>query len=305
MGMGGGGSHTGWKVGQRFIRIEATSGPGIFCGPNAGSPPVVSCFRKFSGDFYNFAAENYLTIPSTTVQAYSAGDIKFPGVARGYYEASYVQRNSTQNAAPMPLNPADYNNINVSRNSIYNPFGAPTSTSTVGVDLNYLGRRLVEFGHRTYAEELGTFRVVTGLDGTLPGALGPLGGWFWDASMNYGRTSGTFTTGGSFRNSRVASAVGPSMLDAGGNPVCVSTPGDIKTVIPGCSPLNLLGGPGTIELSAADYLGFTGTSRAFDALFSVGLSLGGELFTLAAEQPVSVALRSEFRPQSGARIADP
>jgi outer membrane receptor protein involved in Fe transport len=306
--MTGGAAGTGWKIGQRYIRDP--NGP--FCTDVLGSgwTGPRQCFRKFisSGtpnDFYNFAAENYLTIPSTTVQAYSAGDIKFPGVVRGYYEASYVQRSSTQNAAPMPLNPNDYNNINVSRNSIYNPFGAPTTTSTVGVDLNYLGRRLVEFGHRTYAEELGTFRVVTGLDGTLPNALGPLGGWFWDASMNYGRTSGTFTTGGSFRNSRVASAVGPSMLDAKGNPVCVSTPGDIKTVIPGCSPLNLLGGPGSIDVSAADYLGFTGTSRAFDALFSVGVNLGGELFALAAEQPVSVAFGYEFRRQSGAQIADP
>jgi outer membrane receptor protein involved in Fe transport len=295
------GPGTGWKPSTRFIRDPT----GPYCGANALG--VVNCFRRFNtpaaannftgNDFYNYAAQNYLTIPSTTVQAFSAGDIKFPGV-RGYYEASYVQRNSTQNAAPMPLNPADYNNIVVSKDSQYNPFGT---------DLNYLGRRLVEFGHRTYSEELGTFRVVTGIDGTLPGALGPLGGWFWDASMNYGRTSGTFTTGGSFRNSRVASAVGPSMTDpATGQRVCVTKPGDITTVLSdGCAPLNLLGGPGSIDQSAADYLGFTGTSRAFDALFAVNLNLSGELIRLAAEQPVSLAVGYEFRRQSGSQIADP
>src|SRR5204862_3156009 len=138
------------------------------------------CFRKFNtaapdyngtgNDFYNFAAQNYLTIPSTTIQGFSAGEVKFP-VARGYYELSYVQRNSTQNAAPMPLNPGDYNNIVFSKDSVYNPFG---------VDIGFLGRRLVEFGHRTYSEELGTFRVVTGLDGTLPEIFGPLQGFYWD-----------------------------------------------------------------------------------------------------------------------------
>ena len=294
------GPGTGWKVGRRFIRDPTAPTCGL---NNAG---VKECFRVFNSkapangntgnDFYNYAAVNYLTIPSTTVQAFSSGDAKF-SVARGYYEVSYTQRNSTQNAAPMPLNPADYNNINVSKDSLYNPFG---------VDLNYLGRRLVEFGNRTYSEDLGTFRVVTGLDGTLSDSFGPFRGWFWDASMNYGKTSGTFTTGGSFRNSRVATAVGPSMI-VNGKPVCVTKPGDATTIIPGCTPLNLLGGPnnGSIDPSQIDYLGFTGTSRAFDALYAVALNAGGDLFTLAADRPVSMAVGYEFRRQSGAQIADP
>ena len=285
---------TGWKPSTRFIRDPT----GPYCGPNGLGQ--VQCFRRFGSkaaangftgnDFYNYAAENYLTIPSTTVQAFSSGDAKFSAV-RGYYEVSYTQRNSTQNAAPNPLNPADYNNIVVSKDNAYNPFGT---------DLNYLGRRLVEFGHRTYAEELGTFRVVTGLDGTLPGAFGPLAGWYWDAAMNYGKTAGTFTTGGSFRNSRVASAVGPTYSDATGLHC-----GTAANPVPGCVPLNLLGGPGSIDASQADYLGFTGTSRAFDALYTFTLNADGDLFTLGADRPVSMAVGDEFRRQSGAQIADP
>src|SRR5207248_1301619 len=123
--------------------------------------------------------------------------------------------------------------------------------------------------------------------------------------MNYGRTSGTFTTGGSFRNSLVGSALGPSMRDASGNPVCVSTPGNLATVVPGCTPLNLLGGPGSIDTTQADYLRFAGTSRAFDALFSVGVNAGGDLFTIAADRPASLAVGYEFRRQSGSQVADP
>ena len=288
----------GWKIGRRYIRDPNAA----ICGNNNAGDKV--CFRRFNSkapandntgnDFYNFAAQNYLTIPSTTVQAFSAGDAKF-AVARGYYEVSYVQRNSTQNAAPLPLNPADYNNNFVSKDSLYNPFG---------VDINYLRRRLVEFGRRTYSEELGTFRVVTGLDGTLSDSFGPFRGWFWDAAMNYGKTSGTFTTGGSFRNSRVQSAVGPSMI-INGLPACVTKAGDPSTVIPGCTPLNLLGGPGSIDPAQIDYVGYTGTSRSFDALYSVTANLSGDLFTLAADRPVSMAVGYEFRRQSGAQIADP
>ena len=278
----------GWTAKKRWIRDPA----GPYCGPNGLGQ--TECFRVFTGnDFYNFAAENYLTIPSTTIQGFSSGEAKFP-VARGYYELSYTQRNSTQNAAPMPLNPADYNNIVVSKDSLYNPFGT---------NLDFLGRRLVEFGDRTYTEDLATFRVVTGLDGTLPAVTGPLQGWFWNATLNYGRTSGTFTTGGSFRNSRVASAVGPSTKDANGNPVCVETPGG--PVVPGCTPLNLLGGPGSIASSQQDYLGFTGTSRAYDQLTTVGADLSGDLFQLAADRPMSLALGYEYRHQLGSQIADP
>ena len=253
-------------------------------------------WRLMTGaDAYNFAAENYLTIPSQRIQAYSAGDTRF-GSVRPYYELTYVQRNMQQNAAPMPLNPGDYS-LKYSKDSIYNPFG---------VDLSFAGRRLVEFGHREYREELGTFRVVTGVDGTLPEDLGPLRGWYWDVSLNYGRTTGTFTTAGALRNSRVADAVGPSMR-INGVPRCVRTPGDASTVIAGCVPVNLLGGPNNGSLTADQIAGlsFEGTSRAYDALFDVAANATGELFKLMSDRPVSLAVGYEFRRQSGAQIADP
>jgi iron complex outermembrane receptor protein len=263
-------------------------------------------------DTYNFAAANFLTIPSERIQIYSAGDTRFGsnGPVRGYYEASYVQRNTSQNAAPMPLNPGDYTlpgsstPIEVSANSLYNPFGVP---------LPFAGRRLVEFGNREYKEDLTTFRIVTGVDGSLPDSLGPLRGWYWDVSINYGRTSGTFTTDGAIRNSKIADAVGPSFrLPSGqavcGNPGLDKTPGTADDVIiPSCVPLNLFGGPnnGTIDPSQINNLGFEGTSRAYDQLVAVNANTTGELFPLMGERPVALAVGYEFRRQSGAQIADP
>ena len=288
-----------WKVGNRYIR-DPTAGT---CGLNPAGQ--TQCFRAFGSsaaannntgnDLYNFASANYLTIPSTTIQGYSQGDVKYFGM-RGYYELSFTQRSTTQNAAPMPLSPADFNNNFVSKDSIYNPFGTNLT--------DLVGRRLLEFGDRTYAEDLGTFRVVTGIEGTLPQVFGPMQGWYWDVSMNYGKTSGTFTTGGSFRNSRVQQAVGPSAIQNGA-PVCLATAGDPKSVIPGCTPLNLLGGPGSIDQSQEAFLGFVGTSRSFDALYTIDASLSGELFKLYSDQAAALAVGYQFRRQAGAQIADP
>jgi outer membrane receptor protein involved in Fe transport len=260
-------------------------------------PSTANGFRPITdADTYNYASQNYLTTPSTRVQAYATGDTRLGGGAEGFYELSYVQRHSRQNAAPMPLYPGDYG-ISVSKDSLYNP---------LGTDLPFAGRRLVEFGRREYSQDLTTFRVVSGVRGALPDGAGALAGWAWDASLNYGRTAGSYETAGAIRNSRVADAVGPSMIDPTTNqPICVRTPGDASTAISGCVPLNLFGGPGTISPDQINGLGYTGTSRALDEMVAVALNLNGELGKLWAERPVGVAVGYEYRSERGANIADP
>jgi len=65
-----------------------------------------------------------------------------------------------------------------------------------------------------------------------------------------------------------------------------------------------LGGPGSIASSQQDYLGFTGTSRAYDQLTTVGADLGGDLFQLRRTADVAGA-GYEYRHQLGSQIADP
>ena len=49
-----------------------------------------------TGDGYNFAKENYLVTPQQRIQLFGTGDLKLGSVARGYFEASYVNRQSGQ-----------------------------------------------------------------------------------------------------------------------------------------------------------------------------------------------------------------
>ncbi len=265
-----------------------------------GDPTNPSNYHQYAGlaESYNFQPSNYVVTPYQRISLFSTGDVGIAGPVRGYFEASYVNRQSNQQFAPEPLftvlvTPP----VTLSRFSLYNP---------LGIDITDARRRLVEFGNRQQIQDLDTFRVVTGARGTLPELPGALRGGFWDLSLNYGRTQGVQSFAGGLRTSRIAAAVGPSMIDpATGRPICVSTPGDASTVIPGCVPLDLLHVAGPITADQIAGLGYTGTTRTQVQMTSVQLNTGGELFRLLSERPVGLAAGYEFRREYGANIPDP
>jgi outer membrane receptor protein involved in Fe transport len=247
-----------------------------------------------ASDAYNFEPDNYLYTPARRISLYSTGDANLGSLARAFFEASYVNRQSDQKLAPEPLFIIN-NGVTLSANSMYNPYG---------VDLFDVRRRLVEFGKRDFNQDWDTFRVVGGLDGTLPDSLGPLKGWFWDASLNYGRSTGVDSTNGTLRTTRIADALGPSML-VGGVPTCVRTPGDATTAISGCVPLNLFGGPGSITPEQVAGLGFYGADQYKNQITAVQANTSGELFRLLSERPAALAVGYEYRRVSGENRPNP
>jgi iron complex outermembrane recepter protein len=91
------------------------------------------------GDFYNYQPQNYLVTPQLRVNLFSTGSYQLAGSVRGYYEALYTHRESSQILAPEPLL-TDQEGLLVSKDSVYNPWG---------VDFTTVRRRLGEFGNRT------------------------------------------------------------------------------------------------------------------------------------------------------------
>ncbi len=144
------------------------------------------------GDAYNFQPDNYLVTPAQRISLYSIGDAKLGSAARVYYEASFVNRQSTQWLAAEPLS-TDGSNITVTKDNVWNPFG---------VDLPAVRRRLTEFGNRIRNQDITTWRAVGGVNGSLPDEAGPLRGWYWDLSLNYGRSEGTQVSTGNLRSPR-------------------------------------------------------------------------------------------------------
>jgi outer membrane receptor protein involved in Fe transport len=243
------------------------------------------------GDGWNYQPYNYLLTPQTRFNLFSSGDRELGGHVRAFFDAYYSKRTSSQTLAPEPLL-TDSEGVTVSADNIYNPFGR---------DFTAVRRRLVEFDRRTTSQDINNMHVVGGFDGTLPEAWGPLHGWFWETVGNFSRNDSTVLKTGNVRLTRLANALGPSFVGADGAPHC----GTAATPIDGCVPLNLFGGPGSITKDQVDYLTYTGVQKGYNQLMAGQFNASGELFHLAAEQPVGLAVGYEIREVSGGSIPDP
>ncbi len=241
------------------------------------------------GDFYNYQPANYLVTPSQRANVFATGGLNLGDTTRAFFEMSYTNRQTQQKLAPEPLF-TDSEGIAVTADNVYNPFG---------IDIPVFRRRLVEFGNRIFTQDLDTFRVVTGIEGTIPA----LANWSWNAAFNYGRTQGVETKEGLLQRSRVAAAIGPSFYDAATDSYYCGTPG---AEIEGCVPLDLFNGAGAITDEMKNYLTYKGTARGFNQQVSVNAGAGGVLFTLpSSKSPVGLAFGVEHRREAGANIPDP
>lgn len=211
---------------------------------------------------------------------YSLGEVSLGSRARGYYEASFVNRQSQQELAPLPLNTKG---LAVSRLNAYNPFG---------VDMRQTKLRMVQFGNRLVDQDLDSFRGVGGIDGTLPDGMGPLSGLYWDASLLYGRMQQGGAFAGQFRTRKVQDAVGPSWRDPKGIPHCGA---DALHNIPDCTPLDLFHGAGAVRADQVAALQYAGLTR--DVAQTTGLqgNVTADLFRLFADRPAGLSAGYEYR----------
>jgi outer membrane receptor protein involved in Fe transport len=247
------------------------------------------------GDNYNFQPLNYVYTPSQRFNLFAQGHQDLTKNVRMFFEGMYQNRKSEQQLAAEPLFAGLYGTP-VSADSLYNPFGADV--------VNY-NRRMTEFGPRVFDQNVDTKRAVVGLDGKLDEEFGPLKGWKWETSFNYGRTDAISQYHGSLILSHLQNALGPSMIDPGsGAPICVGTPGDPTTAIPGCVPLSILT-PNTASPDAINYLTFTGTAQGFNEQRTTMATAHGKLMDLPNHGDISLAVGGDYRHEAGGYEPDP
>jgi iron complex outermembrane recepter protein len=270
------------------------------CGLESDGTPIQFCRRsgvdtvpfKDPEDFYNYQPENYLYTPSERYNVFSTGTYKITNNVRAFFEGSYLNRKSDQRLAPEPFSA---NRAPISAASVYNPYG---------FGIQGYNRRLVEFGPRQSLQNIDTFRMVTGIDGSVPESVPGLADWKWELSYNFGRTQATQKNQGNLINSRVARAVGPSYFDASGVARCGTPAAPIGG---GCVPLNLLAGADAKAVTQAmiDYVTYTGISSGYNRQQSVLGTMHGMLAETPWGGNIALAVGADYRQEGGGFTPDP
>ncbi|MEN4939523.1 TonB-dependent receptor [Stenotrophomonas sp. TWI1151] len=286
----------------RFKIIDPTSGLLQDIVPNTGvSNPrydgSAGCTRSddyhcfTSADRFNFADYNMVLTPSERKGIFGQFRFDLTDDIQWYIKALGNRRESTNQAAPEPLffgpdgatgNPlAD--NIVVSGLNPYNPFGFDLVASD---NMILIGRRPVEGGVRVYEQEVNTQYFATGLVGQFQAADRS---WFWDLNGMYSKNKAEQTNYGSYDIYKVNMALGEPAI-------CAATPG--------CVPLNIFGGVGSITPEMLRWIQPVVRDRSQNELSLFTANLSSELFTLPAG-PVSFATGYEYRKYEGRYDPDP
>ena len=291
-------------------RLDPSSlGPGGMvppgCASGACKPDGNGGWAEFVAprDLYNDAAQNYLYTPSTRYSAFATAGNRINDHATVLLEASYMYRTSDRQLSPVAFT-AD---APISKFSIYNPLG--------GEVLDYQ-RRITELGPRQYVDQVTTRRVVLGLTGSVPGSWPVLENWQYEVSYNYGIGEARVGTTGQLDKLHVADALGPSMHDADGTPICVRVPGNIATKIiyqlhvpaeeqPGnfqpvaCVPLDILAPAGTIPAAQLKNLTFNDIGTGTDTLHTYLASMSGRIARLPNHGEIALAIGGDARYEIG------
>ncbi len=222
------------------------------CG--GGNPPLcnltripgtsgnqVNDFAPFSiADNFNTAPFNQLLEPLERTSAYLRAYRSFGHGITGTVSGFFNRRDSAQQSSPPLLFIGqDGLPINIAADQPYNPFGIALDSSGPNANLVSLGRAMVEDGPLLLTETVNTYRIDAGLEGTerLSG-LGR-GPWSWDLYGIVAQNDVTNNNHGRFDLAHLALALGSPET-------CAATPG--------CVPLDLFGGPGTVTPAMLRYI---------------------------------------------------
>ena len=280
-------------------------------GPVIGRVPVynpanptdpASDFKAFTAaDRFNFAPYNYLLTPLERLGG-------FVNVRQAFNDDLHLtakilanHRDSKNQAAPLPLfigpdagNGNLLDRISIDATNPYNPFGVTLQSgfnldgTPNGLASNYSGvfRRVTEAGPRRYHQKVDTLYGTLTLDGKVPLASSD---WFWDVNAIWGRNKAKQVFQGNINAQNVAIALGPVA-------VCNATPG--------CVPLNIFGGEGSITQDMLDYIGYTERNSSEQNMWGASANISGKLADLGGGD-LGLAAGLEYRKLKGRYDPDP
>ncbi|HEY2678023.1 MAG TPA: TonB-dependent receptor [Steroidobacteraceae bacterium] len=187
------------------------------------------CYNSQS-DAFNFQPYNLNVTPQERGALFTKVNYEINDYAQVYGNVIYNHTHSASQLAPLPFD-ANADQIVISKNNIYNPFGNDFGGGAAvgGVNPNYT-LRMSSLADR-YSNNT-TDSLIS--DVGVKGAIGTTG-WNYDANVSYNRKDQTQNTSGYLLFSALQNAVGPSFIDPVNGPTC----GTVATPILNCIPANI------------------------------------------------------------------
>ena len=144
------------------------------------------------------------------------------------------------------------------------------------------GRRTLELGPRSTSYSSDLLQMIGGVRGEI------VGDWSYDVSYSYGKSDRTQVDAGYTNVQNIANAI-----NAVSTTVC-------RGGQPGCVPINVFGGFGTITPAMAGYAGATALEQQlYDQLVINGV-VTGALYQLPwVDSPIAASFGADYRSESG------
>ncbi|MDP9088178.1 MAG: TonB-dependent receptor [Pseudomonadota bacterium] len=247
------------------------------------------CFNA-PADLFNYQPYNLIQTPIERASFFAKGNYKINDDIEAYATVTDTHTHSGFLEAPLPFDSlAD--NVTISKNSIYNPFGIDFGGNS-GANPDFTLRTFL-FGQRRSDSTGDSANFNGGLRGNVWTSS-----WKWDLNLTYSRLHQHELVGGYYSASKLNAAVGPSFIAADGTPTC----GTPTAPISGCTPINLF------DQFANTAAALSGVSADYNIDYiytykAVNLDFTGTIWTLPAGD-LQAAVGAEYNDRLGNNVAD-
>lgn len=304
------------RQGDREIGlVSRSSNTGLPQGSSAAAPgtifaPIFGVFNPDNGTItegvagnFNFNPLNVFQTPLEKFSVFGSGRYEVSSAVELFTEAFFSRTEVDQIIAPsatffnafrLPLNnqfltPAQANQICLGAAATPGaiPGGAAGCPAAIaaGTEVNaIIARRFVEAGPRRTNFTTNTYQITVGARGPLTSNLD------WELSGQYGQSN------------RVNSSTGQGLQERLQQSIRNCPAGSA----PGCTPINIFGGPGSISPAAFAFLDVTTNSFIDTELGAVQALVTGDLgfSSPLANEPIGIAIGADYRRYEGAQRGD-
>lgn len=278
-------------VGQIGEECESGSLTRIEGAPGT-SPSDYRCFDDSGdeNDFYNYQPFNLILTPQERGSVFTLANYEINDSVETYLEFLYNRTSAGWQIAALPFDSRS-DNVVISGDSVYNPFGVDLGGTEVNADgdLNPNALwRLTQLGNRAAKFRTATSQTTVGVRGDVLDT-----GWTWDASLGYGRSDQDRKVDGYLLTDALSRATGPSFIAGDGTPTC----GTPDAPIAGCIPVNIFNLDDPAQQQALSTVSASYTQNYVYEAKQAALNATGDLFDLPAGA-MALAVGAEYRDQN-------